>query len=79
MRKIYSKEELVQMVLTSKKITLKSIYPATALYITTGGSFVPLSGFVINEQYLADKYSGNIYSTDDPNLTDLDNLDEFDF
>ncbi len=40
---------------------------------------IPLSGYVINEKYLVDEYSGEIFSVDDPYLTDLENMDEFDF
>jgi hypothetical protein len=79
MKKIYTKEELIQIVLTSKQVKLESIYPATALYIISGKNILPLAGFVINETYLADKYSGDVFNVDDPNLTDLANLEEFDF
>lgn len=77
--KTIDKEELIQKVLTSKEVELESIYPASALYIPPERRMIPLSGYVINEKYLVDEYSGEIFSVDDPYLTDLENMDEFDF
>jgi carboxyl-terminal processing protease len=57
--KPFSKEELVQKVLTSKEVELESIYPATALYIPSASNMLPLSGYVINDKFLVDEYSAS--------------------
>lgn len=79
MRKIYTQEELVQKVLTSKKVELRSIYPAEGLYLDPKKDTRAVSGFVINDKYFADEYSGDVFDMSDPYLTDVENQDDFDF
>ena len=79
MRKVYSNEELIQIVLTSKQVELKNFYPAEGLYLDPDKPPRAVAGVVVNDEYLADKYSGDIFSLDHPYLTDVGNLDEFDF
>lgn len=79
MREVLSKEELIRIVLTSKNAELENIYPACATYLPKGSNVRHLAGYVINDKYLADEYSGEIFSVDDPYLTDLENMEEFDF
>ncbi|MBQ2810946.1 MAG: hypothetical protein IJF12_02130 [Alphaproteobacteria bacterium] len=79
MRKLYTKEELVQKVLSSQKIELQDIYPSEGLYLHPDKEPRAVYGYVINNLFFADKYSGDIFSIDDPYLTDIENMDEFDF
>ena len=79
MKKIYTDEELIQSVLTSKKVELRNVYPAEGLYLDPKKETRVVSGVVVNDKYLADKYSGEIFSLDDPYLADVENQDEFDF
>ena len=79
MRKKYTQEELVQKVLDSKKIELKNVYPAEGLYLDPAKEARAICGFVINDEYFADKYSGDIFNMDDPYITDVENMDDFDF
>ena len=79
MRKVYSNEELIQRVLTSKQIEFKSVYPAEGLYLDPRKPARAVCGVVVNDEFLADKYSGDIFSLDNPYLTDVENQDEFDF
>lgn len=79
MRKKYTQEELVHKVLTSQNVELKSIYPAEGIYLDPKKNPRALCGFVINDKFFADKYSGEIFDIDDPYLTDVENMDEFDF
>lgn len=77
--KKYTKEELIQHVLTSKRVELGNVYPAEGLYLYPGEEVKTVSGFVINDKYFADEYTKEIFDVDDPYLTDLENLDEFDY
>ena len=79
MKKVLSDEELIQSVLASKQIELKEVYPAEGLYLDPQKEPRVVCGVVVNDKYLADKYSGEIFSLDDPYLADVENQDEFDF
>ncbi|MBQ8869756.1 MAG: hypothetical protein IJ019_00080 [Alphaproteobacteria bacterium] len=79
MKKVYSDEELIQKVLASKQVELKEVYPAEGLYLDPAKEPRVVSGVVVNNEFLADKYSGDIFSLDNPYLTDVENQDEFDF
>lgn len=79
MKRKFTQEELVQKVLTSNKIELKGIYPAEGLYLDPQKEPRALCGFVINDEFFADEYSGEVFKLDDPYLTDVENMDEFDF
>ena len=79
MRKVYTQEELVHKVLSSNKIELKGIYPAEGLYLDPQKEPRAVCGFVINDEFFADKYSGDVFCLSDPYLADVENMDDFDY